>query len=366
MIRIHHLIVGAAQVRPLEKDKSVPINLLNKIIYGARRIASQFTEKPEAKIDDHVLEHMVFYHGLAGTSPKSDKEIRQLNADIKEALSSKSRIELCLAVKIPPTIWEEQLKDIISKFSADEKHLVIQLLLPEIKDGSWTIDPDSTAVAIAHTDWRVQANAANILAFLNAKEGAPPLAACLSGDTAGSTMSFCYIAYALGKLQGEPAKEALAKQLGNDDPWLRVDAAGALACFEFADTATLLAGALLAEEDSLDYMAYAISRCQKPAKFLQATAPETKKAGAQLISGLIAATQSGFSPDLIIETEANLCLPRLMELIEQEPNAVLIDTALTLIVGAQHARPYITGGCNPPLQFLPAGCRSIRSGAHVL
>jgi len=289
--------------------------LLDKLIFGAKSIAYRLKEKPKANIDDHVMEHMIFYHGLTGSSPENDKETKIVRADIKEAISDKSATELSLSLKISPVIWHDRLFEIVSNLTEDEKQSLISLLVKG--------NPSS----IEYPDWQVRANAANILAWLNAKEIAPALAATLESDTAVGALSFCQVAYALGKLQGEPAKLALQKQLTNADLWLRVDVAGSLAYFPFESTGALLTQALLDEQEALDYMAYAISRQHKPTEFLQA---QMVAGACRLIYGILEAAHNSFSKDLVSETQSDLCLPELERLVVDNPDPIIVDTVLTL------------------------------------
>lgn len=306
----------------------MPNMFLDKIISGARRLAYRLKEKPKASLDDHAMEHMVFYHGLSGSSPDSGKEIRLVRADIKEAINEQNNQALSLALKLPPTMWQDRLQDIFSELNTDQKQIAISLLAPaaEHRESLRANPADFNSFAIAHSDWQTRANAANILAWLDAKETAPALAASIENDK----LSFVYIAYALGKLQGEEAKNVLTKYLTDPDAWLRVDAAGALACFDFETCANLLANALLAEEESLDYMAYAISRQQKPIKFLQAKEDLLSKAAGCMIIGLIEAAENSFSPDLVFETESDRCLPILAQLIETNSDPILVDATWVL------------------------------------
>ena len=308
----------------------MPIGLLNKLIFGAKRVALFLKEKPAVNIDDYVLEHMLFYHGLTGSSPQNNKETKIVKADIKEALERKSCSELALALKLPPTLWEERLQNIITSMHKDEQNLLVSLLLPKSGETAALANSVNKVCSLNHEDWQVRANAANILAFLNAKEAVEDLALILSNDTPGNTMSFCYVAYALGQLQGERAKEALAAHMDNSESWLRIDASGALAFFDFDIVCQLLCKSLLQEQEALDYLAYAISRKHKPMLFLQTNSLPATKAGAQLISGLMEAAQNSFNRELIIESETHLCLPILIKLAQNSSDPLIVEVAISL------------------------------------
>jgi hypothetical protein len=74
-------------------------------------------------------------------------------------------------------------------------------------------------------------------------------------------------------------------------------------------------------------MAYAISRQHKPAEFLQA---QMVTGACRLIYGILEASHNSFSKDLVTDTESNLCLPELERLLADNPNPIIVDTALTL------------------------------------
>lgn len=305
----------------------MPARLLDKLIYTAKKIALRLKEKQKMTIDDHILEHMLFYHDLSGANLENNKESRIVKADIKEALSRKNNSELGLALKLSPTFWSEHIKSIIGELNEDEKQTISQLLLAAGKN---TQQAEESSLILENADWRVRANAAHIFAFLDTKEAAPALINALNDDTKPGIMSFCYIAYALGKIKGKKAQEALQKQLTNTDPWLRVDAAGALAHFAFSDVVNPLAKALIYEQEALDYMSYAISKQIKPRNFLTTSNKEAVQAGARLIFGIIEASENSFTINLIFETESHLCLPLLVELAQKQMEPVLIDTAFNL------------------------------------
>ncbi len=305
----------------------MPTGLFNKLIYATRKIAFHLKEKQKMTIDDHALEHMLFYHDLAGVNRENNKETRLVKADIKEALNRENSNELSLVLKLAPTLWEEQLNNIIAGLDQGQQQLLGSLLFSSNKSGS---HPDKRSFALDHEDWRVRANAANILAFLKVKESVPALIEVLDSDTTSNIMSFCYIAYALGKLQGQEAREALEKQLRNGDAWLRVDAAGALSYFALPEVAGQLADALLREQEALDYMSYAISSKLKPLDFLQREAKEEIRGGCRLILGIIEAAKNSFSKDLALDRETQLCMPYLVKLAQKDADIIVLDTALKL------------------------------------
>ncbi len=305
----------------------MPTGLFNKLIYTAKKIAFNLKEKQKMTIDDLVLEHMLFYHDLAGSNLENNKETRIVKADIKEALKRENPGQLSLAIKLSPTFWEEQLKNIILELDENQKQLISKLLL---LPGKSVGDFDKKSLALNHEDWRVRANAANILAFLQAIEAVPALAEALVSDTTDSALSFCYIAYALGKLQGGAAKIALENELLNSEAWLRVDTAGALAYFPFSDVADRLSTALMQEQEALDYMSYAITRKIKPAKFFQAGTKQTTMGGCRLIFGIVEAADNTFTSDLVLETESHLCIPYLVQSAQETADPIVVDTALRL------------------------------------
>lgn len=299
--------------------------LLNKLIRTIKKVAFNLKEKQRMTIDDHILEHLLFYHDLAGSNLENNRETRIVQADIKEAIERKSSAELCLALKLPPNLWDEQLKNIISGLDDSQKKIIGDLLLSS--NNSYH---QGKSFALTHADWNVRANAANILALLEMKEAAPILAESLSDDTISGTRSFCYIAYALAKLQGVAGKEALEKHLCNEDSWLRVDAAGALSYFPFFEIADQLSKALLIEQENLDYMAYAMAKNISPMDFLEKGQKEYAQAAARQIFGILEAMEHSFSHDLISNTKSHLCLEQLVQTARLEADPIVLDTALQL------------------------------------
>jgi hypothetical protein len=98
------------------------------------------------------------------------------------------------------------------------------------------------------------------------------LAALLDDTTSSGKLSFCHIAYALGRMKSETAIPHLAWHISNEDPWARVDAVGALAHYPFESVSHLLAEALLSENDLKDYMSVVVSKHHLPEKFLAGNA----------------------------------------------------------------------------------------------
>src|SRR5262249_3111817 len=131
--------------------------LFSPLFKFARRIASALKEKPRAALDEYVMEHILLYHGLVGTSPENQRQYRDVRADVIEAIQKNSSVELGIALKLPPLWWEEKLQTILSELEADSRDLAVSTLLPDTGDDE--LPP--AADPLRHDDWRVRANAAN-------------------------------------------------------------------------------------------------------------------------------------------------------------------------------------------------------------
>ena len=105
--------------------------LLGSAIKRLKRLASKFSDKPANKIDEHVLEHLLLYHGLVGSSPENQRDFKDVRADIFSAIDDESSSEIAIALKLPPLWWEDKLQTIISEVPQDKRAAVVACLLPE-------------------------------------------------------------------------------------------------------------------------------------------------------------------------------------------------------------------------------------------
>src|SRR5262249_5871675 len=153
------------------------------------------------------------------------RKFRDVRADIIEAVGKGSSVELSIALKLPPLWWEDKLQSVLAEMDADNRNLAIAALLPANSDD----EQPPAADPLRNDDWRVRANAANLLAYLKVDAALPRMAEALEDAATGSSKpAFCHIAYALGRLRREQARQALLPHLYSEEPWFRVDAARAL------------------------------------------------------------------------------------------------------------------------------------------
>ena len=107
--------------------------LLDTIAKRLRRVAFSFREKPQAKVDDYVLEHFLLYHGLVGSSPENQRAFRDVRQDIFLAIENKSSLQLGIALKVQPLWWEDKLQRIFKELieNPSTRDLALNTLLPQ-------------------------------------------------------------------------------------------------------------------------------------------------------------------------------------------------------------------------------------------
>src|SRR5262249_10649793 len=314
--------------------------LLSPIFKFARRIASALKDKPRSTLDEYVMEHILLYHGLVGTSPENHRKYRDVRADIIEAIQKNSSVELSIALKLPPLWWEDKLQTIVSELEGDSRNLAVSTLLPDSVDD----DVPPAADPLRHDDWRVRANAANLLAFLKVDSAVPRLAAALDDAATGSTKpAFCHIAYALGRLRRDQATQALLPYLYSDEPWFRVDAARALSLWPADTVIADLMSAMLEDHPLSDYMAVVIAREHPPQRLLRH--PDTRvAAGAlEMIIGVIAATNQTHPKDTVLETGVLDCWADAFESYRQEPTPRRLRAARSIALWVRDNAPLAEG-----------------------
>lgn len=276
-----------------------------------RRIASAFREKPTVTLEDYVLEHFMMYHGLVGSTPQDQPQFKDVRANILEAILKKSSVEMAIALKLPPLWWEEKLSAIIGEAHQYHEELIECLLPP--RDPTKDVPPETDP--LLHPDWRVRSNAVKILAEIDAKQAIPYMVQALGEATDSLKASFCHIIYALGKLQTDQSRLAVAAQVLNEDPWLRVDALGALSKWPIAIAGADIARGMLARNPMNDYAAVAVARNYKPVELLDAR-PE---AGVELVIGLVKAARGPFINDAVFSEDLEPAFPRIYELAQSDP-----------------------------------------------
>ncbi len=280
--------------------------LFTRVVNQFKRLASGLKETPKAVVDDFELEHFLIYHGLVGTTPDNQRDFRDVRADIQQALETRSASQLSIALKIPPLWWSEKLAAIVLELTNkdDNKQILIDLLLPADDDNA-----DPNIVPVCNSDWRVRANAAGILADLHYKQASQRLGKLLDDTTYDGKVSFAHISYALGRLGTEQAKEALLPYLHNEESWLRVDAARALALWPSVVIAHDLSDALLAKHPLQDYMCIAVARQHKPAELLQNNDPIIHQAALEMVIQVVEATNQTFNNDIGFDLGLPECWP---------------------------------------------------------
>ena len=148
--------------------------------------------EPDTKIDEFSLEHLMFYHGLVGSSAENQRKYRDIRADIREAVTRKSSRDLAIALKVPPLFWEDKLKKIFSELNASDLSESKALLFPSDENDSLP----ASAVPLRNEDWRVRANAAMLLAHFQIKEADTKLGKVLDDAASSESPAFGYVAYA--------------------------------------------------------------------------------------------------------------------------------------------------------------------------
>ncbi|MCB9468867.1 MAG: HEAT repeat domain-containing protein [Candidatus Obscuribacterales bacterium] len=270
-----------------------------------KKLSSAFREKPTLKPDDFELEHFLFYHGLVGTSPEGQRKFKDVRADIRFAVESKSSAQLAIALKLLPLHWEEKLKSIADEIK--DKEVLIEILAPERLGDTET----NNNFPLFHEHWKVRANAAKMLAHLKATTKVEELVNSLPGTRENTKMAFCHLVYALGRLGEKSALEAIEPFLVDEDPWIQVDAAGARAQLCADPTDKPLQDAIFRSGKFFDYAAVQISKVIPVQSFLEKTGEtdpdpeidknEIRQAGMRLVTGVCQAGSGSFPSEVVIE-----------------------------------------------------------------
>lgn len=301
--------------------------VLGKLVRTFRQLASGLNEKPRVEVDDYILEHFLLYHGLVGSSPENQRDYKDVRADILSAIKKRSSFDLAVALKIQPLFWEDKLKKILSEVKVDDREGAIATLMPPNDDG--LLPPSSDP--LRHEDWRVRANAANILAFLEAREAVDRMVAALGDTVDNGKAAFCHVAYAVGRMGSERSRELLSKFTGVEEPWFRVDVAGALAQLQIGYAAETLAEAILIPNPLSDYVAVAVARKHNPHALLSHHKEIVQDAGCAIVTGLIQAASQTFSREVVEEARLHECYAGLVELAKSKKTPLRLKAVLTLI-----------------------------------
>ncbi|MCW5824469.1 MAG: HEAT repeat domain-containing protein [Cyanobacteria bacterium TGS_CYA1] len=260
-------------------------------------MSKAFEEKPQIEADDFEMEHFLFYHGLAGTTPLNQRKFKDVKADINLAFNNSSSVQLASALKIPPLWWEEKLRVIFQEHPPES---TVSLIYPEL---------------LMHDNWQVRANSSNMLAFIKATDQIDALVESIEDTASNTKAAFVHQIVALAKLaQGQEhqtVEQTIFKYLDSSDPWMRVDATSA-ACHYGQDNSNSLNPLLesLCKPHLLsDYCAVVASRTIKPLALLENSSNDISvAAGASIISGLLHAARGTFGSDCLKDIELNKCL----------------------------------------------------------
>ena len=289
-------------------------------------MTSAFREKPSVVLDEYLAEHFMFYHGLVGSSPENQPRFRDVRADIFDALKAGSPAQMCIALKLPPLWWDERLVQIFNEAVGQYKSAVVTCLLPAGESFELSEQDDP----LRHPDWRVRANAARILGHLKMNEAGARMAESLKSSAADQKAAFCHIAYGLSGLRTGESRQALEAFLHDQEPWYRVDCAGALAHWPLAEVADSLMAAQLDPHALSDYTAVAIARKHRPAELLQMESDVLQEGALETVIGLLQAGQSTFTSEVLFEAGLGDCLPRVVELAARQLTPRRVRAVLAL------------------------------------
>jgi HEAT repeat protein len=163
--------------------------------------------------------------------------------------------------------------------------------------------------------------------------------------------AFCHIAYALARLGTPEARRKLLLYLDNGDPWVRVDAARALALWPTEQAASDLTRAMLAHHALSDYTAVVIARQHNPCVLL-ADADESIRQGAlEIVIGVLEAATQTYSRDIVIETQTHRAWPSVWQIYRQRQQPRQLRAALKLAIWLREHEELWRG--EPTLAGLP-------------
>ncbi len=298
------------------------MSTLNKWI---RKVATMFKEKPQVKSDDYELEHLLIYHSLVGTTPENQRDFKDVKSDVELAWANESSAQMAIALKLPPLWWDEKLKAILAELGGREAF--IACLAPDVPEDRF----DLSAVPLLHEDWRVRANAAILLSYLQAENVESKLVQSLH-DTASSAArtAFPHQAYALARLGGAEARKALEQYLVDAESWMRVDAAGALAIMDDGRLSEALMKAVLDKHLLSNYVAVVIARSVDLQALLASSDRLEITAGSRLIEGILESSRKTFPIETVTETRASECLPQLFKLVGEGKSVTAASACFAL------------------------------------
>ncbi|HEY9775655.1 MAG TPA: hypothetical protein V6C81_17965 [Planktothrix sp.] len=336
-------------------------NLIGSLVKRVRKLVFSVNSETSNQVDEYVLEHLLLYHGLVGSSPENQRSFREVREDINRAVRNNSSLQMTVVLQLPPQWWEDKLRAIFEEIVAKEgSERAINALHPEMPDDAWPnrVDP------LGHPDWRVRANAATVLSSLQARKAAERMIRSLRDCAADYKSAFCHIAYALGRLGAEPARAALAEYLQSDEQWFRVDAAGALAHWPAAIVSDSLMNAMLSLNELPDYMAIAIARQHKPIDFFRDAHASARQGACAMVLSILDASRQTFGADVAAENGLAQCIKPVIELARSEPTPVSLRAVLSL---ADWLKEYGNGGDStvPSEEELEAVVQELTAGGVI-
>jgi HEAT repeat protein len=307
-----------------------------------KKITSIFAEKTPVKTDEFELEHFMVYHGLVGTSPENQRKFKDVRADMKIAIDERNSQQVAAMLKLEPLLWEEKLKTIFGEYT--DRELLLAVLAPDINEESLTFED----VPLLHEDWQVRANAALLLAHMEATEVIDKVVRSLHDTASNARNAFPHISNALGRLGTTSSEEALLKYIIDEDPWIRVDIAAALSHLQQEKPSQELLNLLLDKHAMSDYTAVAVSKSISPVTFFQNDDELSIAAGCQIVTDLLLASSGTFSKEIAVDLGAPDCLPALVKLLDENPSCIVAATAISLAEWMEENHSYLL--MNPPSQ----------------
>jgi HEAT repeat protein len=292
-------------------------SIISTLVKPFKRLTPGLREESKVELEEYVLEHFLLYHGLIGSSLDNvkEKQYRDVRADIRQAIKHGSSTELSIALKLPPLFWAERLETIFSELAVENMESIVKVLLPD--NHAQDLLPDQ--IPLEHTDWKVRANAARVLAHLEIKKADEKIIASLNDLVKEDSLSpaFCHFTISLSKLQSDAGKKVLLSHLYSDEPWFRVDAANALSCWQQEGVIVDLMQAMLSPHVLSDYMAVVIARKYRPVDYLNDKRNIVVEGMLEIIIGVLEAGNKTFGAEVVSETKILNCMSELEKIVSQ-------------------------------------------------
>jgi HEAT repeat protein len=347
---------GSVRIGFEEKAKHESMTVkeaLAALANGIRRLAAGPGDAPDVQVEDYVLEHFLLYNGLSGSTPENQPDYREVRNEIVQAINDGSAQQLAIALKLPPLRWQERLERIFAEIALVNRDVAINCLAAGCPD-----DITGDTACLSHGDWQVRANAACLLAFLEAKQSVPALIELLHQSSGRTDPDFCHVAGALSRLGGEDARRALLEHLHDSEPWFCVDAAAAISCWELPSVAAELMNAMLSGNLLDDYMAVAISRNHRVIDFTGFQEDCVQEGVCELVLSLLKSLRGVFHSEAGLDQQLEEVQTRINEMAQAVPTPRRLAAAVALNLWIDSRTP----GCLPEQK----GCliRDLSDGGH--